>query len=219
MFSRHKSGASSSPSGSTDPVAKAAEIEGSGTPSGGGPTGKGRPTPKRNVAQAANKRPLVPNDRKAATKAAREKAREQRNIEYRAMQTGDERHLPPRDKGPEKRFVRDYVDARWNLGEFFLPVAFGFIVLNFLFLSNATMSIVILMLLYGVVLLTIADAFLLWHGLKKRMRAKFGVVGTDGKKSYVPQKGTMMYAVMRAFQIRRSRLPRPSSKKHGVWPE
>ena len=211
MFSRNKSGASSTPtSDSPDPVAAAAEIESSGTPSGSdGTTGKGRPTPKRNVAQAANKRPLVPNDRKAATKAAREKAREQRNLEYRAMQTGDERHLPPRDKGPVKRFVRDYVDARWNLGEFFLPIAFGFIVLNLIFLRNATMSIVVLMLLYAVVLLTLADAFLLWRGLKKRLRTKFGDV----------PKGTLMYAVMRAFQIRRSRLPKPSSKKHGVWPE
>ncbi len=204
MFSRNKSGAPSSTPETPDPVDAAAEIE-----QAGAPDRKGRPTPKRNVAQAANKRPLVPNDRKAAAKAAREKAREQRNLEYRAMQTGDERHLPYRDKGPLKRYVRDYVDARWNLGEFFLPIAFGFIVLNLAFMSNATMSIVVLLALYGIVLLTIVDAVLLWRGLKKRLRAKFGDV----------PKGTMMYAVMRAFQIRRSRLPKPSSKKHGVWPE
>lgn len=204
MFSRNKPDATPSSPDSTDPVDAAAEIE-----KAGAPAGKGRPTPKRSVAEAANKRPLVPNDRKAATKVAREKAREQRNLEYRAMQTGDERHLPPRDKGPLKRYVRDYVDARWNLGEFFLPVAFAFIVLNFIFMQNVTMSALVLMLLYAVVLLTIADAFLLWRGLRKRLLLKFGEV----------PKGTMMYAVMRAFQIRRSRLPKPSSKKHGVWPE
>jgi len=205
VFSRNKSDATPSTPDSTDPADAAAEIEKSGAPA----TGKGRPTPKRSVAEAANKRPLVPNDRKAATKAARERAREQRNVEYKAMQTGDERHLPPRDKGPVKRYVRDYVDARWNLGEFFLPVAFAFIVLNLIFSRNLTVSAIVLMLLYAVVLLTIADAFLLWRGLKKRLRVKFGDV----------PKGTMMYAVMRAFQIRRSRLPKPSSKKHGVWPE
>lgn len=210
MFSRNKSGAPASTSPEpSDPARAAAEIEKAGSPARNGSDRKGRPTPKRSEAEAANKRPLVPNDRKAAAKAAREKAREQRNVEYRAMQTGDERHLPARDKGPLKRYVRDYVDARWNLGEFFLPIAFAFIVLNFIFISNATMSVVVLMLLYGVVLLTLADAFLLWRGLKKRLRAKFGDV----------PRGTMMYAVMRAFQIRRSRLPKPSSKKHGVWPD
>ncbi|WP_166848486.1 DUF3043 domain-containing protein [Isoptericola sp. BMS4] len=210
MFSRNKSGAPASTSPEpSDPARAAAEIEKAGAPVKNGSDRKGRPTPKRSEAEAANKRPLVPNDRKAAAKAAREKAREQRNVEYRAMQTGDERHLPARDKGPLKRYVRNYVDARWNLGEFFLPVAFAFIVLNFIFMQNATMSVVVLMLLYGVVLLTLADAFLLWRGLKKRLRAKFGDV----------PRGTMMYAVMRAFQIRRSRLPKPSSKKHGVWPD
>jgi len=204
VFSRNKSDATSSSPDSTDPVDAAAEIEKSGAPAG-----KGRPTPKRSVSEAANKRPLVPNDRKAASKVAREKAREQRNLEYKAMQTGDERHLPPRDKGPVKRYVRDYVDARWNLGEFFLPVAFLFIILNLIFSRNLTISALVLMLLYAVVLLTIADAFLLWRGLKKRLLAKFHDV----------PKGTMMYAVMRAFQIRRSRLPKPTSKKHGVYPE
>lgn len=205
MFSRNKSGATPPDTDASDPVDAAAEIE----KAGAADSRKGRPTPKRSVAEAANKRPLVPNDRKAATRAAREKAREQRNLEYKAMQTGDERHLPPRDKGALKRYVRDYVDARWNLGEFFLPIAFGFIVLNLIFMQNVTMSAVVLMLLYAIVLLTIADAFLLWRGLKKRLRTKFGEV----------PKGTLMYAVMRAFQIRRSRLPKPMSKKHGVWPE
>ena len=39
------------------------------------------------------------------------------------MQTGDERNMPAKDRGPVRRFIRDSVDARWNLGEFFLPVA------------------------------------------------------------------------------------------------
>ncbi|MCB2777002.1 DUF3043 domain-containing protein, partial [Listeria monocytogenes] len=49
--------------------------------------GKGRPPPSRKEAEAANKRPLVPTDRKAAAKDARTKARIQRDLEYKAMQT------------------------------------------------------------------------------------------------------------------------------------
>jgi UDP-N-acetylmuramyl pentapeptide phosphotransferase/UDP-N-acetylglucosamine-1-phosphate transferase len=104
--------------------------------------------------------------------------------------------------------VRDYVDARWNLGEFFLPIAFVFIFINLFASRSPELALVVLLVLYLLVLVTIVDAFLLWRGLKKRLIAKFGEV----------PRGTVMYTVMRAFQLRRSRLPRPTSKKHGSWP-
>lgn len=198
MFSRNKPSATTP---APDPVDAAAEIERG--------AGKGRPTPKRKVAEAANKRPLVPNDRRAAAKAARDKQREMRDRQYQAMQTGDERYLPARDKGPVKRYVRDHVDARWNLGEFFLPVALVFIVLSLFTAGNTDLAFVTVMALYGIVLLTVIDAFVMWRGLRKRIRAKFGEV----------PRGTVMYAVMRAFQLRRARLPKPAHKKHGVYPE
>ncbi len=63
------------------------------------PGAKNRPTPKRSVAEAANKRPLVPTDRKNAGKASREQLRDQRARQRQAMLSGDERHLPARDAG------------------------------------------------------------------------------------------------------------------------
>lgn len=201
MFSRNKSSAPSS-NDAPDPVAAAAEIEKAG--------GKGRPTPKRKVAEAANKRPLVPSDRKSAAKTARQQQREARDRQFQAMQTGDERYMPARDKGPVKRYVRDYVDARWNLGEFFLPIALVFIVLTFVFNQNLDIATLIIFVLYGIVLITIIDAFIMWRMLKKRLIAKFG---PDAPR------GNAMYAVMRAFQLRRARLPKPMHKKHGSFPE
>jgi hypothetical protein len=218
VFSRKRdiaeASSSSTPDNAVDPVTAAADIE-----AGGRPAAQGRPTPKRSEAEARNRRPLVPNDRKAARKASREKMREERNREYVAMQTGDERHLPARDKGPVRRYVRDHVDARWNLGEFFLPVAFVFIFANILVMQNPTLSALVLVALYAVVIVTILDATIMWQRLKRRLRDKFGTVGADGTKTFDVPRGTMMYAVMRAFQIRRSRLPKPMHKKHGVWPE
>jgi membrane protein implicated in regulation of membrane protease activity len=111
------------------------------------------------------------------------------------------------------------VDARWNLGEFFLPVAFVFIFANILVMQNPTLSALVLVALYAVVIVTILDATIMWQRLKRRLRDKFGTVGADGTKTFDVPRGTMMYAVMRAFQIRRSRLPKPMHKKHGVWPE
>ena len=31
------------------------------------------------------------------------------------MKTGDERYFLPRDKGPVRRFIRDFVDSRFSL--------------------------------------------------------------------------------------------------------
>ena len=171
--------------------------------------GKGHPTPKRKTSEALNKRPLVPADRKAAGKSARVANRAQRDREYQAMQTGDERYLPAKDKGPVRRYVRDHVDARWNLGEFFLPIAMVFVLGTFAFSGNRVASTVVVLSLYVVVLVTIIDAFIMWRGLKNKLYAKFGA------DSYL--KGLAMYAVMRGFQIRRARLPKPLVK-HGEYP-
>jgi len=81
-------------------------------------SGKGRPTPKRKDAQAQNLRPLVPKDREASRKAAKARMRERENAEYDAMQKGDINHMPKAERLPWRIYIRDYVDARFNLGEF-----------------------------------------------------------------------------------------------------
>ncbi len=175
-----------------------------------GGTGKGRPTPSRKEAEAANKRPLVPTDRKAAAKDARAKARLERDLEYKAMQTGDERHLPARDRGPVRRYARDHVDARWSLGEFFMPVAAAFLVLAAIGARmNAGVFFFVTVALYVYVIASFVDGFILWRGLRKKLVAKFGVAA-------IP-KGVAMYAALRAFQIRPTRLPK-AQVKHGQYP-
>ena len=84
---------------------------------------KNAPTPKRNAAQAQNLRPLVPADRKASAKQARARIRERENVQYEAMRTGDLAHMPKIEQLPWRVYIRDYVDARFNIGEFFVPVA------------------------------------------------------------------------------------------------
>ena len=198
MFSRKKS---SDVASAADPVTTAAQIEQPGR--------KGRPTPKRKEAEAANKRPLVPDDRRAAAKAARAKQREIRELEYQAMKSGDERNLPPRDRGPVRRYIRNYVDARRNVGEYFLFVAAVFLVMTFVGQSNAGVALLSIAGVYLVVIIAIVDTFIMWRLLKKRLVAKFG---TD-----IAFRGLGMYAAMRAFQIRRARLPKPMVK-HGEYP-
>lgn len=177
----------------------------------GDPRRKTGPTPRRNDVVASNKVPLVVDDRRAAAKAQRAELRKQRDIEYQAMLSGDERHLPYRDKGPVKRFVRDWVDARHNLGEIFLFFALVMMVVLFVtpLIENDPLTLVLMLFLYGVVLVTIADGFLLWRKLRKALVAKFG----EG----IDLKAQRWYAVTRAYQIRRARLPKPQVK-HGEYP-
>lgn len=170
--------------------------------------GKGRPTPRRKVAEAANKRPLVGDDRKAAGKAARDKSKVQRDLQYQAMLTGDERHMPPRDAGPVKRFVRDYVDSRFNLGSYFLPVAVLFLLLSMLTTQvSTTVFVVFTALLYLYVLVVLVDCGILWFRLKRELVARFGIGA---------ERGNLFYGVLRATQLPRTRLPRPQVRRGGA---
>ncbi|MDM7831429.1 DUF3043 domain-containing protein [Cellulomonas edaphi] len=173
--------------------------------------GKGRPTPKRKEAEAANKRPLVPTDRKAAGKTGKNAAREARNREYQAMQSGDERSMPAQHRGPVRRYIRDYVDARWNLGEFFLPIAAVFLVLQISLAKAAPgLASLAVLVLYIYVIFAIVDGYIMWRGLRKRLRAKFG----EDKLG----RGLVMYSLMRAFQLRPTRLPKAQVRR-GHKPE
>jgi len=161
------------------------------------PGAKNRPTPKRSVAEAANRRPLVPNDRKSAGKASREQLREQRLRQRQAMLSGDERNLPARDAGAARRYVRDFVDARYSVGEFLLPLVVV------VFIISLTRLPVILLIttvaIYGTILAFGMDCFLLRYRLRKALTAKFGTV----------DRGLMFYAITRTLQLRRWRMPRP----------
>lgn len=168
---------------------------------------KNRPTPKRKDQEAANKRPLVVTDRKAAREADRAKRREAALKQRQAMATGAEDGLPPRDKGPVRRYIRDHVDARWNLGEFMLPVML--VVLALSFLRSPVIFAIVSIGVYGLILIAAVDAFIMWRGLKKKLIAKFGADQVG--------RGLAMYAVMRGFQIRRSRMPRVQVKR-GEYP-
>ena len=78
---------------------------------------KGRPTPKRKEAQAATKiSSLAPASTKIEKKRAKDAARVARMNQRAAYLRGDEAALPARDRGVEKRFVRNYIDSRRSIG-------------------------------------------------------------------------------------------------------
>jgi Flp pilus assembly protein TadB len=162
------------------------------------PGAKNRPTPKRRDQEAARKQPLVVTDRKAAKAADRARRSQASGQMRQAMITGDDRHLPNRDKGPVRRFVRDTVDARWNVAEFLLPFMILVLVAQFV---NKNWGFYIFLFVYVLVIVAVVDGVLAWRRLKKQLRAKFG--------EDVAVKGLGSYMAMRMMQMRPTRMPRP----------
>jgi hypothetical protein len=169
---------------------------------------KNRPTPRRREQEAARRQPLVVADRKQAKQIDRTKRNEQMARTRQAMLTGDDSGLPARDKGPVRRYMRDFIDARWNLAEFMLPVML--LVLALSFLRTSTILFFVTVLTYSILLVAIVDTFLMYRRLRKRLLEKFG-------PEAAATKGNAMYAAMRAFQLRRSRMPRALVKR-GEYP-
>jgi hypothetical protein len=164
--------------------------------------GKGRPTPTRKEREALNKRPLVPGDRKEAAKAAKAKMAESREKARLGLAAGEERYLPVRDRGVQKRFVRDIVDSRFNVGEFLIPVMFLVILLT---LFPAVIQVYAMLLLWVFFAISVLDAIWLGISVKKKLAAKFGENSVE--------RGVRWYAAMRAFQMRVLRLPKPQVKR------
>lgn len=164
-------------------------------------SGKGRATPTRREREAANQRPLVSGDRKVANKAARAKMSEVREKARIGMANGEEKFLPSRDKGPQRRFIRDYVDARYSVGEVLIPLMFLVILLS-LVPALAAYSFIAL---YAFFLFVVVDSLVVGFIITKKLSAKFGADRV--------QRGSRWYAGMRAIQMRPMRLPKPQVKR------
>jgi hypothetical protein len=168
---------------------------------------KGRPTPTRKEQEAARQRPLVPSDRRLASRQSREQLAEQRNRARVGQARGEEKYLQLRDKGPQKRYVRDYVDARFSLGEALMPILVVVILTYFLPVQYSSIALIAV---WGVIILVVVDGLYLGRQMNKRLAEKFG-----GKDKV--EKGVRWYAFMRAIQLRPMRLPKPQVKR-GKYP-
>ena len=160
---------------------------------------KGRPTPTRKEAESKRKvsslAPIVTKDQKRASKAV---ARDNRVAQRAAYLRGDEAALPLRDRGPARRFVRNYVDSRRSTGEYFLPTIFVVLVLTLFPVPAVQLGAIALM--YALLIIAIIDGIMLSKKIRKAVEEQFP--GTETK-------GLGMYAWLRSTQMRRLRAPHP----------
>jgi hypothetical protein len=170
-------------------------------------SGKGRPTPKRKEAESARKQGIsVPKDPKAARRAARDRDREARAKSRAGLMAGDPAYFPRRDAGPVKAQVRDYIDRRRTVGEFFVP--FAFVVLLMGLVNNPTVQATVVYVWTSVLLLVVLDTILVGILLGRSLRKDYP------DKS--DRKGAVSYGVLRALQLRRFRIPPPRIKAGGM---
>ncbi|WP_019204201.1 DUF3043 domain-containing protein [Tsukamurella sp. 1534] len=184
--------------------------------------GKGRPTPSRREAEGRKRGPVTPapqtraeararrkelknsmskEERKAAASERRTLAAERREL----MMQGDERYLPVRDKGQEKAFVRDLVDAKRHISTMFIPIAVVIMVYMFVTVQSPTLSALAMPLLILLVIIMAVEGYFTGRRINNRVREKFPDTTEAGFR-------LGWYAFMRTTQLRRMRIPRPRVK-------
>lgn len=173
------------------------------------PGSKGRPTPSRREAEAQRKqRAKPPANRREAMQRQRKAAREERERRRQGLLAGDPRLLPRRDQGPVRAFVRDHVDARRSVAEFFLPMALVVLLMSLVGQSAnqpAIANLVVLAYTFMLVLI-ITDSVVLGLRLRSQLRREFP---DEDRRGAIP------YGLLRSTQLRRLRLPRPRVRPGG----
>lgn len=162
------------------------------------PGGKGHPTRRRKEAEAANKaRAKAPRGRRGAAAASRGQRAQNAARMREALRTGDDRYLPTRDKGPVRRFVRDFIDSRFTFAELALPL----VIVCFIpgFIGSATAVRVANEILLVMILVIGANLVFLRYKLGRELALRFPGGST---------RGLTWYMSSRALQLRLLRAPR-----------
>ena len=165
------------------------------------PSGKGRPTPKRRDAERRRKAVVAPKTRKEAAQLQRERTRDLRKARREGVVKGDDRYLGPRDAGPARAYVRDYVDARRTMGSYFLPATIIILILG-------TNQVALLRMISQFFLLA---CFVVMYFEGRRLGRNV-VREVQQRFPNEPTKGLKWYAVLRSMQFRRWRFPKARVK-------
>jgi hypothetical protein len=174
---------------------------------------KGRPTPKRSESERGRYQSITgsttsgrgPSSGSApkgkATPEDKARARSERDRRTAAMRRGEEWALGPRDRGPIRKLARDYVDSHRRPSEYYMYVLV--LLLVALLSRNAKLNTYVSPLVLVLIVIVAIDAYLIRRALMKLAAERYPGESTRGMTTY---------AVMRALQIRRFRMPAPRLK-------
>ena len=171
---------------------------------------KDAPTPKRKDAEALNKVNAITSPATKATKVRdRNELKAKRLAARAAYMRGDENALPARDKGPVRRYVRNYVDSRRTMGEYFLPAMVVVLIIMSVGGRSSNKHVtgiayIALLLMYLAMGTLLVSGVFFTRKIRKAVSAKFPGEST---------KGLGMYGFLRSTQMRRMRAPAPQVKR------
>jgi hypothetical protein len=158
---------------------------------------KGKATPKRRDAQARRRTSVIAQGGGTTGRRSGE-SRGQYAQRREAIRRGDENALPARDRGPARRFARDVVDSRRNVASLFMPVGLPIILLSYT--GIGIFQLLGIVTLWAFVVGVGADSIVLTRKIRREVAVRFPGEST---------RGLGFYAITRALQFRRMRLPKP----------
>ena len=199
MFRRRSAGATDS-TAQDSPGAQSPDGPADSKPRSPAEAAKGRPTPKRSEAEAKRRQPITGSRGPAAPRTKEDKARAKttRATKYDAMKRGEAWALNPRDRGPARALARDFVDSKRRASEYYMYILV--VLLAAVFLKSKAASSIISPLVLVLIVVIAFDALMIRRSLGKLVAERLPGEST---------RGLTMYAVMRALQIRRFRVPAP----------
>lgn len=184
---------------------------------------KGRPTPSRReqeisrgvirdpnamtAAQAGQRRKelkksMSKEEWKEYKRKEREESRERNRIQRERLDSGDERYLLDRDKGAERRYVRNWVDSKRFFNNMFMPFAAVLLVTLLLMSFAPDIYEILSLVLWVAIIAFLIEGVIIGRRVNKATRIKFPETTEAGFR-------LGFYAWSRATQPRKWRTPRP----------
>jgi len=162
----------------------------------------GQVTPKRqSTGRKVNAE--APANRREAVKQMRERQREERAEATKGMREGDERFLLARDRGPERKLVRDIIDSRRTVGTWFFGGALIVLVGSTVRIPAIQLASNLLWALLAIAV--VVDSILISRKVKRLVKERF-------PKTNQRLGSLQLYGVMRGLTFRRMRVPKPAAK-------
>jgi cation transport ATPase len=159
---------------------------------------KNRPTRSRREAEAARMAALHPKLTK----------RESKERERQASAKRSAQRLAEYEQAPERVLMRNYVDSRWTLTEFMLPIMIVMLAASLLGSAFPTLVLGVTIALYVMAVGAVINVFFAWRGFKDELQNRYPGTST---------KGLLSSMLSRMMALRRLRNPGPVISRREVY--